>query len=619
MTKNFDCSKRVVFIQLAFLAGFILVVSKLFYIQVIQNKEYIAKAAEQHWNSKVLNARRGDILSNDGFPLATSRIYYLMFAEPKRVSDPVDYAKQLTAILFEYEEKPKDDIEQKGLKAKLEEDLKAGLSQNERYWVVLKKKIPQEAKDRVDALNLIGVGFEEEPERYYPEGKLAAQILGYVAGSDAGEEQGYFGIEGYFNGDLRGKFGKVLEEKSASGETILLGGYRKVPPQNGRDIILTLNREVQFLVEQKLKEGVEKYDAESGSVIIMNPASGDIVAMASYPTFDPSNPFFDPTKEAEKDKEMSDKDSELPESIASEPAKEPSRSSRVQRRNVAISDVYEPGSIIKPLTVATAVELKKVDKDSTFDDAGVVYYSGHKIDNWNGKHLGVQTVAQLLEKSNNIGAAWVGMKVGSKELYNSFKRFGLGENTGVMLEGETTGILRDPKEWKDIDLATASFGQGISVSIAQVAQAFCVFDNGGLLVEPKIVDEIISQDRRISFSPKQRRRVISAETAEAMKEMLTLAVDNGESKYFNLKGYTIAGKTGTAQIPVEGKYLADKTNTTFVGFLPKLPSDKKFVMVVKLEKPTSSIYAAETAVPLWMDILKSLVPVYKIAPDRPIE
>jgi cell division protein FtsI/penicillin-binding protein 2 len=551
-----------------------------------------------------------------------------MFAEPKKIKDSVDYSKQLASILFEYEEKPKNTtvIEEKGLRAKLEEDLKKTMDQNERYWVVLKKKIPQEAKDRIDDLGLLGIGFEEEPERYYPEGTLGAQILGYIAGSDTGEEQGYFGIEGFLNGDLRGKAGKVLEEKSASGQTILLGGYRKIPPQNGRDIILTLNREVQFLVEQKLKEGVEKFDAESGSVIIMNPVSGDIIAMANYPSFDPSNPFYDPQAEKNKKTEETeegagtegDLDSEN-KVVGAEDKKEASKSAKVQRRNVAISDVYEPGSIIKPLTVATAVELKMVDKDTTFNDEGVVYYSGHKIDNWNGKHLGVQTVAQLLEKSNNIGAAWVGLKVGAKELYSSFKRFGLGENTGVMLEGETTGILRDPKDWKDIDIATASFGQGISVSLAQVAQAFSVFDNGGILVEPKIVDEIISQDRRIEFEPKQRRRVISKETADAMREMLVMAVDNGESKYFNLKGYTIAGKTGTAQIPVDGKYLPDKTNTTFVGFLPKVSQDKKFVMVVKLEKPTSSIYAAETAVPLWMEILKNLVPIYKIAPDRPID
>ncbi len=615
MSKNFDCSKRISFIQIAFLTGFVLVILKLFYIQVIQNKEYVARAAEQHWNSRVLNARRGDILSNDGFPLATSRIYYLMFAEPKKITDAADYSKQLASILNEYEEKPKNDLEAKGLKAKLEEDLKNTMLQNDRFWVVLKKKIPQEAKDRISSLGLVGIGFEEEPERYYPEGTLGAQILGYIAGSDGGEEQGYFGIEGFLNGDLRGKAGKVLEEKSASGQTILLGGYRKIPPQNGRDIILTLNREVQFLVEQKLKEGVEKYDADSGSVIIMNPATGDIIAMANYPSFDPSNPFFDPEAEKNKQKEENVDVDE----ILKQEKKEASKSAKVQRRNIAISDVYEPGSIIKPLTVATAVELKLVDKSTTFNDEGTVFYSGHKIDNWNSKHLGVQTVAQLLEKSNNIGAAWVGMKVGAKDLYSSFKRFGLGENTGIMLEGETTGILRDPKDWKDIDIAAASFGQGISVSIAQVAQAFSVFDNGGILVEPKIVNEIISQDRRIEFEPKQRRRVISKETAESMKEMLVMAVDNGESKYFNLKGYTIAGKTGTAQIPVDGKYLPDKTNTTFVGFLPKVSQDKKFVMVVKLERPTSSIYAAETAVPLWMDILKSLVPIYKIAPDRPLE
>lgn len=567
---------RLNLLQFFFFFLISLIVSKLFYIQVIKNKEYEALAFNEHWNSEVIQARRGDILSSDGYPLATTKTYYLLYAEPRKVKDVNLYAKALSAILGSQGDRSFEEF----LKKQLSQDL---------YWVSLKHKISEEEKVEIESLKLSGIGFEEEPLRYYPEATLASHILGFVAGGEKNEEQGYFGIEGYFNGDLRGKVGRVLEERSADGSSILFGGYRKIPSQNGRNVLLTINRGVQFLVEHKLKEGVEKYDAESGSVVVVNPSTGEIIAMANYPTFNPSS--FEEIKETSED-------------------------ARIERKNLDVTSVFEPGSVIKPLTVASAIDLNLVNPNTTFDDDGPKVYSGHTVDNWDGKHLGIQTITELLEKSNNIGASWVGTKVGSKSLYEYFKKFGLGELTGVTLEGENTGLLRDFSEWSDIDLATASFGQGISASVLQLAMAFSVFDNNGILMKPKIVSKIIDNNRTIDFSPEQRRRVISPQTTKTLIPMLISAVDKGESRFFNVKGYTIAGKTGTAQIAINGKYDPNKSNATFVGFLPNSPSETKFVMVVKLEEPKASIYAAETAVPLWMSILKELVLYYKISPDR---
>jgi cell division protein FtsI (penicillin-binding protein 3) len=267
---------------------------------------------------------------------------------------------------------------------------------------------------------------------------------------------------------------------------------------------------------------------------------------------------------------------------------------------------------MKGVTISAGIDLKKITPQTTFEDSGPVYYSGYKIDNWDGKHYGTQNIIQLLQKSNNIGAAWVGHVIGSKDLYKYFSNFGIGTREGIDLEGEDSGSLRDYKTWTDIDLANISFGQGVSATPLQVLNAFNVIANGGILVQPKIISKIIGDDKTIEMPVKKIRRAISIDTSDTMIDLLERAVSGGESKYFNLKNYRISGKTGTAQIPDNGKYSSDKTNATFVGFLT---TSKRFSMIVRLDRPQASVYAAETAVPLWMEIADDLVKYYGIAPD----
>ena len=364
---------RLILLQCLFSLAVIAIIFRLFYIQVIRHKEYEAKAQNQHWNFSILSARRGDILAKDGFPLATSKTYFTLFAKPRYIDDPTKYAKLLA-----------DRLKTEKDKETLENEFKSMLSQD-LYWVSLYRRIPEEKKHELEELKLENIGFEEEPMRYYPEGLLASHVMGFVAGGDKDQAQGYFGLEGYFNGDLRGKPGRILEERSAGGESIILGGYKKIPPLDGRSLFLTIDRGIQFLVEEKLKEGVLKYQAKSGSVLIINPVNGEIYAMANYPTYNP---------------DMLDGEGE-----------ESTESLKIERKNVSISDVYEPGSVIKPLTVAAAIDLGLVSPETTFNDDGPKTYSEYTIDNWNGKHLGVLNIKELLEKSNNIGAAWVGTKV----------------------------------------------------------------------------------------------------------------------------------------------------------------------------------------------------------------
>jgi cell division protein FtsI/penicillin-binding protein 2 len=286
---------------------------------------------------------------------------------------------------------------------------------------------------------------------------------------------------------------------------------------------------------------------------------------------------------------------------------------KIERRNVAIAETYEPGSIVKPLTVAAAVDMGLVTEDTTYSDDGPVNYSGAWINNWDGKHYGILNIVQLLQKSNNIGAAWVGHKVGSKNIYNYFSNFGLGTRTNIELEGEDSGILREYRNWTDIDLANISFGQGMSATPLQMLNAFNSLANGGFLLQPKIVSKIADNGKLIDIPTKIVRRVISKETSDTMVDMLQKAAEGGEAKYFVLKNYKVAGKTGTAQIPINGKYDLNKTNASFVGFLV---GSKKFTMIVKFQEPRTSIYAAETAAPMWMDIAAELVKFYNLPPDK---
>ncbi|MBI2620710.1 penicillin-binding protein 2 [candidate division WWE3 bacterium] len=552
----------------------LIVFVRLFYIQILGHDRYVAMAESQYQSSQEIPAERGEILSSDGFSLAANQKSYLLYAQPKVISDILQTANDLARIIIGTEDS--DVFEE--YKDRFYDTLNLDL-----FWVTLKHNLSLEQKEAVEKAGIDGIGFDDESIRYYPEGTLASHVLGFVAGDEKGVRRGYYGVEGGYDGDLRGKPGRILEEKDASGDPILLGGYRRIDPINGRDIVLTIDRSVQYIVEKRLEEGVKAYDALSGSVVVMDPFTGDVLAMANYPTFNPG--------------EFDDKES---------------TAAVVERRNPAISDSYEPGSVVKALTISAAVDLGLVSPDSTFVDSGPVDYSGYTIDSWDGKHHGVQTIIQLLQKSNNIGAAWVGHLVGAKALSKYFRDFGLGEATHIGLEGEDTGIIREYSEWTDIDLATVSFGQGISATPLQVLNAFNVIANGGLLMRPRVVSKLYDNGKVIELPKKALSRVISKETSEVMTDLLTKAVEGGESKFFNIKGYKVAGKTGTAQIPFEGRYDPTKTNATFVGFLP---TSKRFSMIVRLSQPGTSPFASETAVPLWMRIAEGLVRYYGVLPD----
>ena len=579
-----------------FFLGFLAVVFRLFQIQVLGHEKFGKMGQDQYWTVQEISAGRGSISSSDGFLLAGTVDNYLMYGEPKVIEDKTRVAVTLAEYLASIEPEPAETAEdgEKAIKPGFEYYYKS-ISDSlnlDLYWVPLKRNLSHEQMLAIRELGVGGVGFEKEPKRYYPEGTLASHVLGFVASDEKGEKTGYYGIEGALNEDLQGKPGRILEEKDATGNPILAGGYRKSNPLPGRSIVLTLDRSVQYMVEKMIREGVEKYDAVSGSVIVMDPYMGKVIAMANYPTYDPSD-FSVGDSEMVGDGEQERK--------------------KVERRNLSIQQTYEPGSVMKPMTVSTAVDLGLVSSTTTYEDSGPVYYSGYKVDNWDSKHHGVLTVQQLLELSNNIGAAWVGHKVGTENLRSYLVNFGYGKKTGIELQGEDTGILPETSDWSDITLANISFGQGISATPLQVLNAFNVIANGGSLYQPLIISQIDDGKKILEMKPKRIRQVISEETSKEMVTMLENAAVSGEAKFYVLKDYKIAGKTGTAQVPEKGGYSADKTNATFVGFLS---GTRRLSMIVKLEEPKTSVYASLTSVPLWMDIMSELVKFYGIAPDR---
>lgn len=571
----------------AFCLSFLLIIFRLFAIQVREHRRFEVLAGSQHWVGVELPAARGRIFSRDDFPLVDNQTAYLVYAEPPGVADAETAAKSLAKVLVEED----FDSEARRLVSALEQDLQ---------WVPLAHRISPETKKKIEELKIESIGFEEEPKRFYPEGDLASQLLGFVGSDEWGQEQGYYGLEGFYNGDLRGRPGRIVEERDALGAPIPVGGYRKIPAENGRDLVLTIDRSLQFTIKQKLAAAVEKYGAESGTVIVMESQTGAVLAMANFPTYDPAEPDV---SMASMVSGVSTEEGEAKELEDSEP----------QWTNPAISETYEPGSVLKALTMSAAIDTGTVTPQTTMVDSGPITVSGYKVDNWDGKHHGEETMIEILQHSNNIGAAWVGQQLGAKVLRSYFLKFGLGEPLGVDLEDEDTGIVKDISEWRPIDLANAAFGQGVSVTPLQLVSIFSTIVNEGKMMTPYIVDEIRENGKVIETRPKEVRQVMSKKSAEIMVEMLTAAVEGGESKFYNLKTHRVAGKTGTAQVPIEGRYDPQKTNATFVGFLPSYP---RFVMLALLRQPSSSVYAAETAVPLWMEIARELTVYYGIEPDK---
>jgi len=574
-----------------FLMAMLGVVLKLFYWQVVMGKELSAEGARQQQSAQEILARRGDILSSDGTWLATSTEAWLLIATRPEFSENPNLVAEKLAGLFvskmefkadEESETPidADELRQEALDKETEriEDL---FGNSDLVWIPLKNRVNRALREEIEKLGIPGLTFEEEEMRAYPEASAAAQTLGFVGKDDSGQDKGYFGLEGYYDSSLTGKHGFKSGETNALGIPIIFGASKVGAPVRGVDLVTHIDKSIQLLVEKYLSKGIEKYEAVSGSIIVMRPEDGAVLAMAASPAYDPDK-YFDYGDEF--------------------------------FRNPVISDAFEPGSIFKPIIMASALDAGVVNPDTVCDICDGPYkVDKYFIRTWNNEYNPGSTMRDVIIHSDNVGMAFVGSRLGADKMYDYLTSFGFGQVTGIDLQGEVTPSLREKGTWNVVDLATASFGQGIAVTPIQMAKALSIIANGGKQITPQVVDKIQIAEDTEDLEPEVGGQVVSAETTRKITEMMIAAVKDGEAKWAVPKGFTIAGKTGTAQIPVAGHYDEEKTNASFVGFAP--PYNPKFLMLITLREPQSSPWASETAAPLWFDIAKELFPYLGIQPD----
>lgn len=565
-------SLRIKFVFLSLLGFAFLVLLRLFYWQFLQADQLAVAAQKQHQSFRQIPAARGQILAADGFPLVTNKQAFLLFASlPDLEESPTSLAHKLASFLVKADEE----------KLAKENSLKEKLQKPDLVWVPLEHKVSRQAKEKIESLSLTGLGFEDEPLRSYPEGTASAHLLGFVGRDLQGDEKGYFGLEGFYDLQLQGRPGLVWREKDATGKPILFGLSKKQQKRDGQTLLSTLDRSLQFIVEKKLQEGLAKYGALSGSVVIMDPHTGAVLSMVSLPTYDPLGY------------------SQFEES---------------NFLNPVTSLSYEPGSTFKILVMAAAIDQKVIKPDSQCPDCdGPRVIADYTLDTWNSRYYPNSTMTEVIIHSDNVGMVFVAESLGIEKLFPYLKKFGLGQLTGIDVQDEDTPSLRPQKDWRLIDLATASFGQGIALTPIQMITASAAIANGGYLVQPYLIQGVYEEGKLVETKPKEKKRVLSQSTAEIITQMMVEAVEKGEAQWVKPQGFKVAGKTGTAQIPVAGHYDEEKTIASFIGFAPT--QNPRFIMLVTLKEPSSSPWGSETAAPLWFSIAQELFTYYGIMPD----
>lgn len=572
---------RIKIVSFGFLISALGILGRLYYWQVIKSAELTAQAKAQHTTKENISARRGHILAADGSILGATSTNWLVYASlPQLKQTPKQIANTLAPLWVDRDSDKEDyDYQRELLSETLR--LEGLLSKTDVEWVALKHRVGDEIKSNIEALDISGIGFEPEQTRLYPEASSAAHLLGFVGKDEEGNNTGYFGLEGFYDLILSGKPGFRQRESSALGIPLLSGIWRSSEAVAGVDLLTHIDKTVQFIIEQNLQNAIEAYGAKSGVIIVMRPNDGAILGLASYPGFDPGS-YWEYRNELFK--------------------------------NPAISDSFEPGSIFKPLVMAAGLDAGKVEPDTKCDICHEPLKIGkYTIRTWNNEYQKDATMTEVIVHSDNVGMSFVGLRLGKAKLYEYLEKYGFGQKTGIDLQGEASPSLRPKEDWGDIDVATASFGQGIAVTPIQMITAMTAIARGGEIVYPQVVDKLRVDGWEEDLKPRFGQRVISKEAASQAAQMMVAAAKDGEAKWTAVRGFEIAGKTGTAQIPVAGHYDEDKTIASFIGFAPA--SDPKFIMLVTLREPQSSPWASETAAPLWFKIAKDLFPYLGVQPQ----
>lgn len=552
-------------------AAAITVVLRLYSLQVVAYDSYKILADDQHTIFKKLVPQRGEIFLKDKdgvYPVAVNRQTEMAYAVPVEIDDPINEAERVAEIL----QLDKNEVLDR-------------LAKKDDMYEPLKHKLSDDEVTKIQNAELKGIHLSEESYRFYPAGELASNVLGFVGwrNNDFG---GRYGIEAFFEEKLKGEEGNISQNRDASGGLITLGKKEMELAKDGSTVVLTIDHIIQYETEKILKSAVEKFNADGGSIIVMEPETGKILAMADFPNFDPN--------EYSKTEDIS------------------------AFRNPAVNDAYECGSVFKAITMAAGLDSEVVNPSTTYNDTGAVKEAGYTIKNSDGKVNGIQTMAQVLEKSLNTGVIYVEKLLGNKNFFDYVKRFGFGEKTEIDLLGEGSGNVNNLKNLKsNIQFFTASFGQGISVTPIQLLGAYSAIANGGVLMKPQIVEKFIqSGGLEEKIEPQEIRRVISEKAAQELSLMLRSVVVNGHGKRANVPGYAVAGKTGTAQIASTEKkgYEEGKNIGSFAGFAPL--DNPRFSILVKINNPKNVEWAESSAAPAFGELMKFLLEYYNIEPTE---
>lgn len=501
---------------------------------------------------------------NQFHPLAINVTKYDISVVPKNIEDSEGVAQALSQNL--------DDIDYQALLDDIETD--------KLYLPPVAKNIEKDKAEKIRNLNLAGVLIVPKSVRYYPENDMAAQVLGFVNF----DGQGSAGIERYYDNELKGIPGVIYGLKDTHGRVIEVNDQAKA--QNGVNLVLTIDSTVQFIVQRELRSAIEKYGAEGGTVIVMEPDTGRILAMASEPEYNPNE--FNTVPEDEQWKFI----------------------------NPAVTYSWEPGSIMKPIIMASAINEGLVEPDTIPEDlpngfTNSLTIDGYEIHNSEDTAFGFETMKQVLERSDNIGMVWVANKLGNDTMGRYLINFGFGDKTGIDTGAESKGELSDSRQWRDIHRATISYGQGAAVTPIQMISAYAALANDGKLVKPHLLDRVIASDGEEKVvQTSEVREVVSKETADKVRDMLIGVVENGHGKKAAVDGFKVAGKTGTAQVANKdtGGYDDNAHIGSFVGYAPA--DDPKFVMLVKLDKPSNVEFAESSAAPTFGTIAKWLLTNY---------
>jgi cell division protein FtsI (penicillin-binding protein 3) len=560
-------SWRLLLLGVLFCVAGLVLTARLAQLQIVSHGHYAVEAEDEHMGVEKVFPPRGAILDRNGYPLALTLDTYDIYINRKVWQDEklaADGAEALSSVL-----------------GKRPDEIVAALGPDTEGDALVAASVGYDTGRKIIETGVPGVKATATIVRFHPEGDVASALQGFV-GRD---QTGLAGVEADLQDQLGGVAGTLYFERDSMGNPIPFGYRQLANPQPASDVRLTVDRYIQEAAEESLDAAIEANGATGGTIIVMEPKTGAILAMASRPSFKLSE--LDLADESKMD----------------------------LYRNRAVTDLYEPGSVMKVVTMATAVDLGLVTPNTTYDDTGMAYVGGYAIENWDFSVNGTTTMTQLLQKSLNTGAVWVGQQIGPERFYEYVKRFGFGEATGVGLGGEAAGIVRtsDDEDWYPSDLATNSFGQGISVTPLQMITAVAAIANGGELMRPYVVQEVVGPDGSHETQPEVVRRVISESTSRTLTAMMNDVVEGVPSHGARIQGYHVAGKTGTSFITVSGGYAPDKVITSFVGFAPV--SDPRMIVLVKIDEPQGERLGGTVAAPVFAELAPKILAYLGIPPD----